>query len=113
MPSSVDVLLISSSPVWSRTPHCLVLRCDVPLKAIFTTTSQSCLSDSICCLLQVQEREPFICELLNTLRETIHDLQPHQIHTFYESVGLMIGTEGEAAKRDDYLVSTCRVCLDH
>ena len=41
--------------------------------------------------------------------DTIHDLQPHQIHTFYEAVGLMIGAEGEAAKRDDYLVGG-RVC---
>ncbi len=30
-------------------------------------------------VLQLQEREPFISELLNTLFETIHDLQPHQV----------------------------------
>ena len=55
-------------------------------------------------LRQVQEREPFICELLTMLGDTIQDLQPHQIHTFYEAVGLMIGAEGEASRRDDYLV---------
>ncbi|GLC60282.1 Exportin-1 [Pleodorina starrii] len=54
-------------------------------------------------VMQVQEREPFICELLNGLTETIQDLQPHQIHTFYEAVGLMIGAESDPAKRDDYL----------
>ncbi|KXZ44730.1 hypothetical protein GPECTOR_63g55 [Gonium pectorale] len=54
-------------------------------------------------VLQVQEREPFICELLNGLTETIQDLQPHQIHTFYEAVGLMIGAESDPSKRDDYL----------
>lgn len=55
--------------------------------------------------LQIQEREPFICELLNGLTDIIQDLQPHQIHTFYEAVGLMIGAESDQAKRDDYLVS--------
>ena len=30
-------------------------------------------------MLQLQEREPFIAELLNNLFETIHDLQPHQV----------------------------------
>lgn len=30
-------------------------------------------------VLQLQEREPFISELLNTLFDTIHDLQPHQV----------------------------------
>ncbi len=34
----------------------------------------------------------------------MQDLQPHQIHTFYEAVGLMIGAEGDTAKRDAYLV---------
>ncbi len=52
---------------------------------------------------QVQEREPFICELLGSLTDTIQDLQPHQIHTFYEAVGLMIGAESDPVKRDDYL----------
>lgn len=54
-------------------------------------------------VLQIQEREPFICELLNGLTDIIQDLQPHQIHTFYEAVGLMIGAESDQAKRDDYL----------
>jgi hypothetical protein len=27
-----------------------------------------------------------------------------QVHTFYEAVGLMIGAESEAVKRDEYLV---------
>ena len=56
-------------------------------------------------VLQLQEREPFIAELLTGLGETIQDLQPHQIHTFYEAVGLMIGAETEIPKRDEYLAS--------
>lgn len=58
----------------------------------------------LCRAVQLQESQPFILELLGGLGDTIQDLQPHQIHTFYESVGLMIGAEGDAAKRDDYLV---------
>jgi len=47
-------------------------------------------------VLQLQEQQPFVGELLDNLRETIQDLQPHQIQSFYESVGLMISAEGEA-----------------
>ena len=36
--------------------------------------------------LQVGENEPFVSELLSNLATTIADLEPHQIHTFYESV---------------------------
>lgn len=35
---------------------------------------------------QVGENEPFVSELLSGLPSTIADLEPHQIHTFYESV---------------------------
>jgi hypothetical protein len=35
---------------------------------------------------QVGENEPFVSELLTSLPTTIADLEPHQIHTFYESV---------------------------
>lgn len=46
-------------------------------------------------VLQLQEQQPFVAELLDNLAATIQDLQPHQIHSFFESVGLMIGAEGE------------------
>ena len=54
---------------------------------------------------QVGETEPFICELLNSLTQIILDLQAHQIHMFYEAVGLMIAADGDAKRRDAYLVS--------
>lgn len=38
------------------------------------------------CDSQVGENEPFVSELLSGLATTIADLEPHQIHTFYESV---------------------------
>lgn len=42
--------------------------------------------------IQVQSLEvmPFIEEILNNIRAIICDLQPHQVHTFYEAVGYMI-----------------------
>ena len=42
--------------------------------------------------LQVQSLEvmPFIEEILNNIRAIICDLQPQQVHTFYEGVGYMI-----------------------
>lgn len=57
-----------------------------------------------CRVLQVGETEPFICELLTTLTAIILDLQTHQIHMFYEAVGLMIAAETDAQRRDAYLV---------
>jgi hypothetical protein len=46
-------------------------------------------------VLQLQEQQPFVGELLDNLTDTIQDLQPHQIQSFYESVGLTISAEGE------------------
>ena len=51
------------------------------------------------------ETEPFISELLTGLTAIIQDLETHQIHMFYETVGLMIGAETNPDKREEYLVS--------
>ena len=55
-------------------------------------------------ILQSQEPKPFIVELLGTLTSIIQDLQLHQIHMFYEAVGLMISSEKEPPIREAYLV---------
>lgn len=52
----------------------------------FIAASVEC--PDICFYDQVGENEPFVSELLNSLPTTIADLEPHQIHTFYESVCL-------------------------
>lgn len=54
-------------------------------------------------VLQVGETEPFVSELLTNLSETIKDLELHQIHMFYEAVGIMIHAELDAKKREEYL----------
>jgi hypothetical protein len=54
--------------------------------------------------VQVGETEPFISELLGELTTTIQDLETHQIHMFYEAVGLMISADADNRRRDQYLV---------
>lgn len=62
---------------------------------------------------QVGEIEPFISELLNSLTETIKDLEVHQINMFYEAVALMISADADPKHREEYLVrfSTCDFLL--
>ena len=57
---------------------------------------------------QIGEQETFISELLNELTMTIQDLETHQIHMFYEAVGLMIGADTSRDKQEHYLVSTAQ-----
>ncbi|GJS17218.1 protein exportin 1A, partial [Tanacetum coccineum] len=72
------------------------MACDTFLKIV-----QKCKRKFV--IMQLGESEPFVSELLNTLPTTIADLEPHQIHLFYESVGCMIQAESEATKREEYL----------
>lgn len=52
---------------------------------------------------QVGEAEPFVAELLRNLNDTIKLLEPHQVHSFYESVGHMLSAETDPQKREEYL----------
>ena len=52
---------------------------------------------------QLGEQEPFVCELLSGLAATIQDLEAHQVHMFYEAVGLMVGADADQGKRAAYL----------
>lgn len=72
------------------------MACDTFLKIV-----QKCKRKFV--ITQVGENEPFVSELLTSLPITVGDLEPHQIHTFYEAVGHMIHAESEATKRDEYL----------
>ncbi|KVI04773.1 Armadillo-like helical [Cynara cardunculus var. scolymus] len=54
------------------------MACDTFLKIV-----QKCKRKFV--IVQVGESEPFVSELLTSLPTTIQDLEPHQIHTFYES----------------------------
>ncbi|KAL9689395.1 hypothetical protein QQ045_009780 [Rhodiola kirilowii] len=72
------------------------MACDTFLKIV-----QKCKRKFV--IVQVGENEPFVSELLFGLPITVADLEPHQIHTFYESVGQMIQAESDNSKRDEYL----------
>lgn len=45
--------------------------------------------------LQAGESEPFIDEIVRTLRKITVDLSPQQVHTFYEACGHMISAQGQ------------------
>ncbi|KAL4303824.1 hypothetical protein GQ457_10G014980 [Hibiscus cannabinus] len=72
------------------------MACDTFLKIV-----QKCKRKFV--IVQVGENEPFVSELLSALATTVADLEPYQIHTFYESVGHMIQAESDPHKRDEYL----------
>nr|GMD56610.1 protein EXPORTIN 1A-like [Ipomoea batatas] len=72
------------------------MACDTFLKIV-----QKCKRKFV--TVQLGENEPFVSELLTSLPTTIVDLEPHQIHSFYESVGHMIQAESDIQKRDEYL----------
>ncbi|GIY24907.1 exportin-1 [Caerostris extrusa] len=50
--------------------------------------------------VQVGEVMPFIEDILNSINTIICDLQPQQVHTFYEAVGCMIGAQTDQSVRD-------------
>ncbi|KAF8051123.1 hypothetical protein N665_1793s0009 [Sinapis alba] len=52
---------------------------------------------------QVGEEEPFVSKLLTSLTTIIGDLEPHQIHTFYESVACIIQAESDPQKMGEYI----------
>ena len=72
------------------------MACDTFLKIV-----QKCKRKFV--ILQVGEKEPFVSELLSGLVTIVGDLEPHQIHTFYESVGSMIQAETDPQKRSEYI----------
>ena len=51
-------------------------------------------------IFQMGEVMPFIEEILNGVNSIICDLQPQQIHTFYEAVGIMISSQQDAVTQE-------------
>ena len=50
--------------------------------------------------LQAGENEPFIEEIVRTLRKITVDLSPQQVHTFYEACGHMISAQGQKGQQE-------------
>lgn len=50
--------------------------------------------------LQPGETEPFIEEIVRTMRKITADLTPQQVHTFYEACGYMISAQGQKSTQE-------------
>lgn len=72
------------------------MACDTFLKI-----AQKCRNKFV--ILQGSERVPFVEELLHTLPSIVSDLETHQIHSFYESVGSMIFAERDPVRQEALL----------
>ena len=53
--------------------------------------------------IQLGENIPFIEEILNNINTIICDLEPHQVHTFYEAVGYMISAQNDVPTQDQLI----------
>lgn len=54
--------------------------------------------------LQPGETRPFIVDMLEQLPEIIDKLEPHQIHSFYESCGCILATEADRSTRNQLIM---------
>ncbi len=50
--------------------------------------------------LQPGESEPFIDEIVRTMKKITCDLAPQQVHTFYEACGNMINAQGQKSVQE-------------
>ncbi|CAF0774350.1 unnamed protein product, partial [Brachionus calyciflorus] len=53
--------------------------------------------------IQLGENVPFIEEILNSINTIICDLEPHQVHTFYEAVGYMISAQTDLSIQEQLI----------
>ncbi|EGV60742.1 Karyopherin transporter [Yamadazyma tenuis] len=53
--------------------------------------------------IQPQEREPFILEIIRNIQQITEDLQPQQVHTFYEACGIIVSAQNIKESRDSLL----------
>eukprot|EP00730_Choanoeca_flexa_P018270 TRINITY_DN8877_c0_g1_i1.p1 TRINITY_DN8877_c0_g1~~TRINITY_DN8877_c0_g1_i1.p1 ORF type:complete len:1093 (+),score=360.10 TRINITY_DN8877_c0_g1_i1:50-3280(+) len=59
---------------------------------------------------QMGEVMPFVEEILNKMPITINELQPHQIHTFYEAVGHMISAQTNPETQANLIANMMSMC---
>ncbi|CDR36929.1 CYFA0S01e05644g1_1 [Cyberlindnera fabianii] len=52
---------------------------------------------------QQNETEPFIDEIIRNIQKITEDLQPQQVHTFYEACGYIVGAQGNVSIRERLL----------
>jgi exportin-1 len=54
-------------------------------------------------VVQADEREPFINEIIKNIQSITEDLQPQQVHTFYEACGIIVSAQFQKDARDKLL----------
>lgn len=54
-------------------------------------------------VIQQQEREPFINEIIRNIQLITEDLQPQQVHTFYEACGIIVSAQTNKEAREKLL----------
>lgn len=73
------------------------MACDTFLKI-----AQKCRGKFV--TVQHGETRPFIVEMLETLPDIIQKLEPHQIHSFYESCGCVIASQSDPVVRNQLIM---------
>ncbi|CAK9683857.1 unnamed protein product [Candida parapsilosis] len=54
-------------------------------------------------VVQQNEREPFINEIIRDIQSITEDLQPQQVHTFYEACGIIVSAQNNKEARNKLL----------
>ncbi|KAI3404076.2 CRM1 [Candida oxycetoniae] len=54
-------------------------------------------------VIQQNEREPFINEIIREIQSITEDLQPQQVHTFYEACGIIVSAQNDKTAREKLL----------
>lgn len=66
----------------------------------FIKIANKCRRHFVALQLQGGESEPFIEEIVRTMRKITVDLTPQQVHTFYEACGYMISAQGQKSTQE-------------
>ncbi|GMF98103.1 hypothetical protein B5S33_g3882 [[Candida] boidinii] len=67
----------------------------------FIKITQKCKRHFV--IQQASESEPFIDEIIRNIQSTTDDLQPQQVHTFYEACGTIISAQNSVQTREKLL----------
>lgn len=67
----------------------------------FIKITQKCKKHFVA--VQLQEREAFINEIIRNIQQITEDLQPQQVHTFYEACGIIVSAQTSKDARDKLL----------
>ncbi|CAN3373860.1 hypothetical protein DIURU_004374 [Diutina rugosa] len=73
----------------------------------YLTIAQKCKRHFV--VTQQNEVEPFIVDITRHIPRITEDLQPQQVHTFYEACGVIISAESNKTQRDQLLAGLMEI----